>query len=80
MSDDQRGLYGKYNVTRRDGKGTYPSDKHFNCQYFVLDVTHDPYAIPALAAYAEASQAEYPALAADLRDLVSRAGERDDDD
>ena len=32
----------------------------------MLDLTHDKYAAPALRAYAEHCQAEYPALADDL--------------
>ncbi len=35
--------------------------------YFVLDWAHDPFAIPAARAYADACEAKYPALSADLR-------------
>lgn len=48
MGDRARGLYNKFRVERVDGK----QKKHANCDYFVLDVTHDPHAIPALLAYA----------------------------
>jgi hypothetical protein len=61
------GLYQKYQVKRLND----PNRKHDNCQYFVLDLTHDPYAIPALAAYAEACEAQYANLAKDLREIIA---------
>ena len=67
---DQRGVYRKYIVKRTDGSHR-KGGKHEHCNYFVLDLEHDPYAIPALKAYADACRAEYPELAADL-DLVIR--------
>lgn len=70
MSDTERGLYRKYSVVRIDGKA-----KHDNCEYFVLDMTHDPLAVPALCAYADAaSAAGYYKLA---RDLYLAASELD---
>lgn len=66
--DNDRGLYDKYTVTRLDGRDR-PGEKHDGCRYFVLDVTHDPYAPAALRAYVEACRAERPALAADLMAL-----------
>ena len=65
MGDRTRGLYGKFFVERTDGKSE-PGEKHHGCEYYVLDLMHDKYAVPALRAYAEHCQAEYPALAADL--------------
>lgn len=65
MSDKKAGLYNKFTVTRNDGKSA-EGEKHHDCEYFVLDVTHDPFAIPALQAYANACRAEYPLLAEDL--------------
>lgn len=62
MSDPTRGLYEKFIVRRTDD-----SPKHDGCEYFVLDLTHDKHAAPALAAYADSCEAEYPLLAADLR-------------
>ena len=45
--------------------------KHYfrngNCEYFVLDVTHDPIAPAALKAYADEVEATHPQLAADIR-------------
>lgn len=64
---DERGLYAKYFVQRMDA-----SERHPDCQYFVLDVTHDPHALPALMAYALSASEEHPALAADLVDLANR--------
>ena len=63
MNDKTRGLYRKYKVDRLgdvDGK-------HNNCQYFVLDLDHDPHALPAIKAYIESCGEEYPMLADDLQ-------------
>ena len=65
MGDKAKGLYDKFTVVRMDGKGA-PGKKHDGCRYFVLDLTHDPFAIPAIKAYADACRSEYPLLAADL--------------
>lgn len=59
------GLYEKFRVERTDGTSAAGA-KHDGCEYFVLDLTHDPFALPALFAYRNACRAEYPALAADL--------------
>lgn len=62
MGDRDEGLYGKYEVRRRgDAIG-----KHDNCEYFVLDLTHDRHALTALATYAEACRLDYPRLSGDL--------------
>jgi hypothetical protein len=77
MPDDPtRGLYGKYRVQRADGTSA-PGEKHDGCQYFVLDCHHDPYALPALLAYAKSCREAYPALSKDLARLVGtfQAGE-----
>jgi hypothetical protein len=63
--DKNRGLYGKYFVERTDGSSA-SGGKHHNCEYFVLDLTHDKHAPAALRAYAESCKDEYPQLAADL--------------
>jgi hypothetical protein len=60
------GVYRKFVVERADGSSK-PGGKHERCDYFVLDWKHDPFAIPAARAYADACEAKYPALAADLR-------------
>lgn len=36
----------------------------------VLDVTHDPFAVPAIKAYIKACQKDQPMLAADLESLI----------
>lgn len=64
--DNERGLYGKYRISRRDGSSR-TGGKHEHCQYFVLDTRHDPYAALALRAYADACEATHPMLARDLR-------------
>ncbi len=60
------GLYRKFDVRRTDGSSD-PGGKHEACEYFVLDWQHDPFTVPAVRAYADACEATYPALAADLR-------------
>lgn len=72
MGDKSRGLYvdGKFIVQRKDGKDA-PSGKHDGCQYFVLDVTHDPHAVPALRAYAVSARKDgYGLLADDLERMI----------
>ncbi len=68
---DNRGLYGKFNVQRTDGRDA-PGQKHHGCRYFVMDLDHDPYAIAAIRAYAVACRPTHPQLAADL-DAVTNA-------
>jgi len=63
------GLYEKFKVERTDGSSA-PGKKHDGCRYFVLDITHDPLAAPALIAYAKAArEAGYGPLADDLERL-----------
>lgn len=65
--DKEHGLYRKYEVRRlHDAEG-----KHTDCEYFVLDWKHDPFAIPAALAYADACAATHPQLAKSLRDLTA---------
>lgn len=65
LPNTKQGLYRKFEVSRTDGSDQ-PGGKHDGCEYFVLDVTHDPHAKTALAAYALAVKTTHPALAADL--------------
>lgn len=67
MSDREKGLYKKYEVRRIDGK-----EKHDGCEYFVLDMVHDKFSVPALSAYAHACKQEYPELAKDLWSWIGR--------
>ena len=60
-----KGLYRKFSVIRNDGKSA-EGEKHENCFYFVLDLTHDIHAIPALRAYAKSCAEDYPELSKDL--------------
>jgi hypothetical protein len=69
MRNKAVGLYHKFRVERVDGRSAI-GKKHYNCKYFVLDVTHDPYAKAALLAYAKECEGKYPALARDLCLLV----------
>jgi hypothetical protein len=69
MNATPKGLYEKFSVTRNDGRSA-PGEKHDGCEYFVLDLSHDKHAMPALAAYAQSCADEFPELAADLRAKV----------
>lgn len=72
MDKKNTGIYHKFNVTRTDGSSA-PGGKHFGCVYFVLDVSHDPHAIPALQAYMASCEADYPYLAEDIREMLNTA-------
>lgn len=63
MDDRERGLYGKYNVTRTDGR---PMGR---C--FVL-AEGDPYAPLALKLYAKQCEDTYPLLARDLAEMAEQ--------
>jgi hypothetical protein len=69
------GLYRKFDVKRTDGTSA-KGHKHENCDYLVLDWVHDRFAVPAALAYADACEAEYPELAADIRTRAKRATDR----
>lgn len=70
MEDREKGLNGKFKVERRDGSSG-PGGKHEYCTFFVLDLHHDRFAAPALEAYANACEGEFPVLAADLRGMIA---------
>jgi hypothetical protein len=74
FNDRELGLYEKYTVRRTDGRSN-EGEKHHRCRYFVLDLTHDPFASPALEAYAKACRGEFPQLADDLEEDVARRQE-----
>lgn len=65
LSAEDQGVFQKFVVYRVDGKDL-PGRKHQGCFNFVLDLTHDPAAIPAIHAYAAACAVTHPQLAADL--------------
>jgi hypothetical protein len=68
---DQRkvGLYHKFNVERTDGSSAL-GGKHYGDDYFVLNLTTDKHALPALKAYAKSCADDFPALASDLRAML----------
>lgn len=72
MSDKTTGLHRKFDVKRTDGSSE-PGGKHEHCAYFVLDLNHDKYAIPALEAYKDACYPEHRKLSEDLRHIVAQA-------
>jgi hypothetical protein len=72
MTDDKEiGLYEKFSVWRKDGQSE-AGEKHHGCEYFVLDMNHDPHALPAIRAYAQSCRVDYPQLALEI---LSRARE-----
>ena len=70
MSDPAKGIYRKFDVKRTDGSSE-PGGKHENCAYFVLDLEHDEFAIPALKAYAKACAKSHPELADDIATIMA---------
>lgn len=68
--DARRGIYRKFRIYRTDGEST-SGGKHEHCKYFVLDLMHDHFAMPALEAYAHACRGSFPFLARDL-DAIRR--------
>lgn len=63
---ERQGVFRKFKVHRTDNSDA-PGGKHEGCEYFVLDVDHDPCARAALIAYAAAVEPTHPILAADMR-------------
>ena len=61
--DESTGIYRKYRVERLND----PTGKHDDCSYFVLDWRHDKFTQAAMAAYAQACEAEFSDLAKDIR-------------
>lgn len=79
MGDKTSGLYQKFIVTRTDGSSE-EGGKHEGCKYFVLDLTHDPHAIPAIKAYAGSARKDgYEFLANDLDALNAPEREAESD-
>ena len=70
-SNSEQGLYTKFRVARIDGRDVAGGDRH-GARYFVLDLDHDEHALPAIRAYIESCEDEYPSLAGDLRAQVDR--------
>ncbi len=66
------GIHSKYTVTRTDGSSA-SGGKHERCTYFVLDLEHDEFAIPALKAYAKSCRKTHPDLADDLTAIIDNA-------
>ena len=75
MGNKSVGLYNKFIVNRMDGRDEI-GKKHYGCEYFVLDLDHDPHAIAAIFAYADSCHADYPALSKDLYEKARKLNER----
>ncbi len=70
MEDKRNKLQQKYYVERIDGRDLMGGDR-LDSKYFVLDYVHDPYAIPALEAYALACYKQFPVLSEEITALVT---------
>jgi hypothetical protein len=70
------GLYEKFRVERTDGSSG-EGRKHADCEYFVLDLTHDRHAYAALTAYAQSCSEDFPALANDLLERATAIAKRE---
>lgn len=62
---EQQGVFRKFEVKRTDGSDQ-PGGKHEGCEYFVLDVDHDPHAQDALYAYTLSCRHTHPQLSKDM--------------
>lgn len=60
-----QGIFHKFTVNRVDGSDQ-PGGKHEGCDYFVLDMGHDPHAKAAIQAYAVSCAQSHPQLSAEL--------------
>lgn len=60
-----QGIFHKFTVNRVDGSDQ-PGGKHEGCDYFVLDMDHDPHAKAAIQAYALSCAQSHPQLSAEL--------------
>lgn len=65
------GLHDKYRVERTDGLHE-AGGKHDGCEYFVLDLTHDPLARGAVRFYADWVRRDSPEFAAELIEWVDQ--------
>ena len=68
---DVRGWRCKFHVRRADGTHRRGL-KHHGCEYFVLDLTHDPDAWAAVLVYANAVRGSRPVLSGDLMEMYFR--------
>ena len=63
------GLTQKFYVVRLDPAS---QRRHRTCRSFVLDIDHDPHALPAIEAYAASVEDKEPELARDLEVIVEK--------
>ncbi len=70
------GLTRKFSVMRLDPAS---QRRHHTCRSFVLDLDHDPHALPAIEAYVASVADQEPKLAADLERIVEEVRGREAD-
>lgn len=68
--DKKRGVYKRYEVKRLNDL----DGKHDDCFLFVLDIDHDPFAVPALNSYIDACEHDYELLAHSLTHVLTSRG------
>jgi hypothetical protein len=68
--DADKDLRLAYETPRGTVVEVFPREKHERCRYYVLDLDHDRHSRAALWGYLSSCEAEYPALAADLRKML----------
>jgi hypothetical protein len=73
----EQGIFKKFHVARTDGSDL-EGGKHADCQYFVIDITHDKYAPAAMQAYALACGLTHPQLAKDIEAMCGESPDRVD--
>jgi hypothetical protein len=65
---DRTGYYDKYFVRKKGDAQAV----HLDCEFFVLDMTHDVYALTAVMYYRDAVREANPRLAEDLDERIAR--------
>jgi len=65
--EKNKGLYGKYEIRKRDGSDVDPG-----AIYFTLRIDTDKHARAAIRAYVESCREEQPELARDLEEVLKK--------
>lgn len=67
---EAQGVFRKFEVYRVDGSSA-KGRKHFGCEYFVLDLSHDPHAAAAMTVYGQSCAKTHPVLSAQILERFS---------
>lgn len=63
-------IHRKFDVKRTDRRDRNPGDKHYGCFHWVLDIDHDPHAMPTMGFYAKLCKETHPQLSSDIMMVV----------